>query len=83
MYQKVESNLRMTANEASERYPDSYIAMRMDSMDISHRMGTVLYIGDNHAELFSLVMELDDPSRCGVSEGLNLRRSLGGVVVGG
>ena len=82
MYRKVEPALRMTANEASERYPDSYIMMRMDSMDPSNDMGTVLYLGDDGDELFSLVMKLDDPSLCGVAEGLNHQRSLGGIVVG-
>ena len=82
MYRKIEPALRITANEASERYPDSYILMRMDSMSPSDDMGSVLYIGDDGDELFALVMKLDDPSLCGVTEGLNHRRSLGGVVVG-
>ena len=74
----------MTANEASELYPDSFIIMRMDSMDISNRIGTVLYIGDTQSELFSVVMKLEDPSLCGVIEGVNHQRSsLGGVVIGG
>ena len=77
MYNKIEPNLRMTANEASEQYPDSYILMRMDSMIPSDDMGTILYIGDYGDELFSLVMKLDDPSLCGVTEGLNHMRSLG------
>ena len=82
MYRKIEPALRITANEASERYPDSYILMRMDSMNPSDDMGSVLYIGDDDDELFALLMKLDDPSICGVTEGLNHRRSLGGVVVG-
>ena len=82
MYKKVEPTLRMTSNEASERYPDSYILIRWDSMNPSDDMGTILYISDNGNELFSLVNELDDPTNCGVSEGINLQRSLGGVVVG-
>ena len=82
MYKKIEPSLRMTANEASERYPDSYIVMRMDSMNPSNDMGTVLYIGDDGDELFSLVMKFDDPSLCGVTEGLNHMRSLGGIVIG-
>ena len=82
MYRKIEPALRITANEASARYPDSYILMRMDAMNPSNDMGTVLYIGDDGDELFALVMKLDDPSLCGVTEGLNHRRSLGGIVVG-
>ena len=80
MYQRVENNLRMTDVEASERYPDSYIIMSMDSM--TSGTGTVLYVGDNEDEIISLVMKVDEPF-CGVIEGLSLRRSLGGVVVGG
>ena len=84
MYQVVEGNPRMTENEASERFPDSYIVTRMDSMDISNDMCTVLYIADNQKEAFSLVTKLGEPSLCGVSEGLNLLRNcLGDVVVGG
>jgi hypothetical protein len=79
MYEIVD-NLRMTDIEASERYPDSYIAMRKDSM--TSQMGTVLFVGDNEGELMGLIMCLDDPTYCGVREGLNLQRSLGGVVVG-
>ena len=33
MYQRIDDNPRMTDNEASEYYPDSYIAMSLDSMD--------------------------------------------------
>ena len=82
MYKIIEPALRMTSNEASERYPDSYILMRMDSMSPSNDMGTVLYVGDDGDELFSLAVKFDDPTNCGVSEGLNLQRSLGGVVIG-
>ena len=80
MYQKAEGNQRMTGNETSEQYPDIYIIMRMDSM--FSEMGTVLYIGDDENEIISLVMQIDEPF-CGVIDGLNFRRSLGGVVLGG
>ena len=82
MYTKIEPALRMTRNEASERYPDSYILIRWDSMNPSDDMGTILYVGDNDRELFSLVNKLNDPTNCGVAEGLNHQRSLGGIVVG-
>ncbi|MDR2571794.1 MAG: hypothetical protein LBD23_16070 [Oscillospiraceae bacterium] len=82
MFDVVQPALRMTSNEATERYPDNYILVRMDNMNPSDDMATVLYIGDDRRELFSLVMQLDDPTNCGVSEGINLQRSLGGVVVG-
>ena len=82
MYKKIEPPLRMTANEASERYPDSFIVMQMDSMDLSDDVGTVLYVGDNRRELYALIVSLNQPF-CGVHEGFNHRRSLGGVVVGG
>ena len=82
MYRKIEPPLRMTANEASERYPDSFIFMQMDSMDLSDDVGTVLYVGDDRRELYRLIISLNKPF-CGVHEGLNHQRSLGGVVVGG
>ena len=82
MYQKVEGNLRMTVNEASERYPNSYIVIRRDSEDLFNQIGTILYVGDDGFELFSLITTFDDPSLCGVVEGLNLQSSFGGVVVG-
>ena len=79
MYESV-NNLRMTSNEAAERFPDGYIAMRNDSM--FGEMGTVLYVGDNGGELLQLILNLDDSTYCGILEGANLRRSLGGVVTG-
>ncbi|MCL1884139.1 MAG: hypothetical protein FWF81_10370 [Defluviitaleaceae bacterium] len=83
MYKKIEPALRMTGNEASERYPDSYIVMQMDSMKLSDDVGTVLYVGDNERELYRLIKSLNQPY-CGVGEGINLMRNcLGGVVVGG
>ena len=82
MYKKVEPVVRMTSNEAAEHYPDCYIVFRRDSMNPSNNMGAVLYVGDDRRELFSLVTKLSDPTNCGVSEGINLQRSLGGVVVG-
>jgi len=81
MYEIVSNNDRLTSNEASLLYPDSYFAMRKDSR--TSDTGIVLFIGDNQSELFRLVLNLDDPMYCGVHEGSNLRRSLGGVVVGG
>ena len=80
MYQRIDEEQRMTDNEASEHYPDSYILVRRDSMH--SYAGTVLYIGDNMGELLSLSMTLNDPI-CGIVEGINHQRSLGGVVVGG
>ena len=82
MYRKIEPPLRMTRNEASEHYLDSFIVMQMDSMNLSDDIGTVLYIGDNRRELYALITSLNKPF-CGIVEGLNHRRSLGGVVVGG
>jgi len=82
MYRKIEPALRMTRNEASERYPDEFIIMQMDSMDLSDDVGTVLYVGDTERELYGVVKSVGLPF-CGVVDGLNHRRSLGGVVVGG
>ena len=82
MYRKIEPALRMTRNEASERYPDSFIIMQMDSMNLSDEVGTVLYVGDEQNEMFALVVKLQLQFR-GIVEGLNHWRSLGGIVVGG
>ena len=82
MYKKIEPPLRMTANEASERYPDSFIIMQMDSMDLSDDVGTVLYVGEDESEMFALVVKLQLPYS-GVVQGVNYHCSLGGVVVGG
>ena len=82
MYRKIEPPIRMTRNEASERYPDSFIVMQMDSMKLSDDVGTVLYVGDNRRELYAVITSLNQPF-CGIVEGLNHMRSLGGVVVGG
>ena len=82
MYKKIEPALRMTRNEASAHYPESFIIMQMDSMDLSDDVGTVLYVGDNQRELYALVVSLN-LSFSGVVEGLEHRRSLGGVAVGG
>ncbi|MDR2600418.1 MAG: hypothetical protein LBC73_09100 [Oscillospiraceae bacterium] len=80
MFERID-NLRMTDIEAARRYPDNYYAMRKDSM--TSQMGTLLFVGDNASELLKLVINLDDPTNYGIGEGLHLRRSLGGVVVGG
>jgi len=81
MYKKIEPPLRMTSNEASEQYPDSFIVVQLDSKNPPNNMGTVLYVGDNYHELFSLVTKLDTPYT-GVFEGRYHRLSLGGIVVG-
>ena len=83
MYKKIEPALRMTRNDASARYPDEFIIMQMDSMDLSDDVGTVLYVGDNREELYPVITSLN-LNYCGVVAGLNYyRNSLGGVVVGG
>jgi len=81
MYERIENNTRMTSIEASERYPNSYYAMRMDNR--IDDIGILLFVGDNQSELLQLILDLDDTTNCGIHEGLNLRRSLGGVVVSG
>ena len=83
MYRKIEPALRMTANEASARYPDEFIIMQMDSMDLSDDVGAVLYVGDSRVELYSVIKGLN-LSLIGIAEGLNHQRNcLGGVVAGG
>jgi hypothetical protein len=83
MYKKIEPPLRMTRNEASERYPDDFIIMQMDSMDLSDDVGTVLYVGEDEREMDALVVKLSLPFS-GIVNGFNYyRNSLGGVVVNG
>ena len=81
MYERVDDNVRITSNEASLLYPNSYFAMRKESR--TSDTGTVLFVGDDKSELIRLILNLDNPNFCGIHEGSNLRRSLGGVVVGG
>jgi hypothetical protein len=84
MYQKIESSMRMTESEATERYPDKYILMQMDNRDTFDPSGIVLYVGDDFDELFSL--QIDLPVRLGVViEGINIssRLTLGDLVVNG
>jgi len=81
MYQRIEENRRMTENEACLQYPDHYILMQRDESDVFDPVGIVLFIGDNGDELFSLQVSLP-VSHGVVIEGLNHRRSLGGIVVG-
>ena len=81
MYRKIEPPLRMTRNEASERYQDEFIIMQMDSMDLSDDVGTVLYVGDDRVELYGVIKELNR-SLLRVVEGLNHGRNfLGGIEV--
>ena len=80
MYRRVDETQFMTDNEACEYYPDSYIAVRWERMD--SETGTILYVGDDMGELLSLIVDRNE-AFYGIVEGLNLRRSLGGVVVGG
>ena len=82
MCRKIEPPTRMTRNEASERYPDSFIIMQMDSMDLSDEVGTVLYVGEDENEMFALVVKLQLPFS-GIVQGINHLCTLGGVVVGG
>jgi len=82
VYTKVEGNLKMTINEASEKFIDKYILMKMDSKKLSDNNGTVLFVGNNRRELFSMQVNEDIENGI-VIEGLNLQRSIGGVVVGG
>ena len=81
MFQRVEENQRMTMHEASERYPDKYVLMQMDDRELFNPSGTVLCIGDNGDELFSVQVKWNVPLGL-VVEGLNHQRSMGGIAVG-
>ena len=80
MSKSVTINERMTYNEASVKYPESYIIMQLDSM--TSDMGTVLYVFDTRSEAYEKLAELDNSILCCIVEGLHHQRSLGGVVVG-
>ena len=83
MYRKAEGTPHMTMHEAFARYPDNYILMQMDENIMLNPTGTILYIGDDDDELFSLQVNQPIP-RGIVFEGSNLqlRHSLGGIVIG-
>ena len=76
MYKKIENGLRMTENEASAHFPDSYILMQRDNRDMFDPVGAILFIGDDFDELFDLQVDLPVPLGI-VIEGRNHRRSLG------
>ena len=78
MYERI--NIRMTKDEAVERYPNSIIAMQKDSRESN--VGTVLCIGNDDSDVISFLRTLDARPECLIMEGRNLRCSLGGVVVG-
>ena len=81
MYSRVEGSPRMSRNEACLAYPDSYVLMQKVDRDMLDSIGLVLYVGDDGDELFSLQVNLPVPMGV-VIEGINLQRSLGGIVVG-
>jgi len=82
MYRRIDSPKRMTSNEAAEEYPDNFILFQMDNTSVSDTMGSVLYVGDNQSEMYTLASKIDAPLS-GVIEGLNFHRnSLGGIVFG-
>ena len=84
MYKKAEGSPRMTRNQASERYPDSYALMQMDEEYMLNPVGRILYVGDDGDELFSV--QVNQPVQNGiVIEGIDLQRrySLGGVIAVG
>ena len=82
MNRESEIGKRMNTYEAAEKYPDSYILMRTETTDLSNRMGTILYIGDTQDEAIAALISLENRHLCGVIEGLNHQRSLGGIVIG-
>jgi hypothetical protein len=81
MYTKIEGNLQMHQVEAAVLYPNSYIVMRYKDME--SQIGELLYACDTEDEAAAQVIALDNRMYCGYIEGQKLRRSMGGVVVGG
>ena len=74
-------NERMNYHEASEKFPDSYIIMQLDSL--ASYTGTVLFVCDTEREAMAILAQLDDMDLCGIVEGVNHQRSFGGIEVGG
>jgi hypothetical protein len=81
VYKELTASSKLTVNEASEQYPDNFILMRMDSLNISDPTGLVLYVGDNGDELFDLQVQAGIPNGL-VVDGMNRQQSLGGIFVG-
>ena len=84
MYRKIDPPIRLSGFEACEMFPDECVLVRADDRNpCNSGMVTVLFVGDDFYELFSLIKFFDDSNNCGVLEGANLKRriSLGGVVV--
>jgi hypothetical protein len=81
MYKKIENSTRMTRNETSETYPDSYILFQKDTKEMFDPTGTILYAGDNFDELFALQVKLPGSMNV-VIEGANIssRLTLGDLV---
>ena len=82
MYKKIEGSPSLIDNEICVKYPDNFILIRRDTKGLNI-IGKVLFIGDDYDELSDMIPMLDEPSRCIVIEGINYRRSLGGLVVNG
>jgi|GEM_PF-645639 len=83
MVKKIEPTQRMSSNDAAVMYPDNYIIMRIDSIKMTPgKKGDILFISDAEDELYPVMRELDKNALYLVTEGMNHRRSLGGVVVG-
>jgi hypothetical protein len=81
MHKKIDPPLRMTTNDAMEKFPRDYILMQIDSYDMPDYMGTVLFTGDSMDELYDVKRTLNRENCC-VIEGSKLQSSLGRVVVG-
>ena len=82
MYKKIEKSPNVTMHEASELYPDSHILLQMNEAYMLNPVGIVLYVGDDHDELFA--SQVDRPAPNGaVFEGINLqcKYSLVGIAV--
>ena len=78
MYKKIENPRRMTFDEACREYPNEYILMRRESLNLNIE-GMVLYVGDDYSELYRMAQKLEAPTFCIVLEGLNHQCSLGGA----
>jgi hypothetical protein len=80
MYRKIDGPKHMTVNEASERYPDDFVLMQLNSRCLSDPTGVVLYVGSDADELFELQIKQNIPQGL-VVDGINNQQSLGGIVI--
>ena len=79
MYKMIEERLKMKPLDAASKFPDHYILMSMGSMEAVD--GEVLSIADSYEAVFSALDALGEVPFWHITEGINLRTGVGGIVV--